>query len=98
MNNLNSSKDVSLDKLVEALTLTESELGFQVHRLEDMVSPRTDSEAEYHTNLKRGYSDAKYWVGILKRYHEGRLQRQGGDVGPAPSNGGVRAFVDEEES
>ena len=88
------SNKVSLPKLVESCEIVEDELAFQVHRLESMVEPRTDSEKEYFGNLLRGYGDAKYWVGILKRYHRGRMEREGEPGGePAPVAG---PFIDED--
>jgi hypothetical protein len=87
-----------LSKLVNALVLVEAELGFQVHRLNEHVKPRTKSEIEYHENLKEGYGGARYWVGILKRYHEGRLERsRSGDSLPTdPRTAGP--FIDEEDA
>ena len=66
----------NLEKLVEACEIVESELGFQLHRLTEHVRPRTDSEEEYHENMKNGYANARRWVGIMKRYHMGRLERE----------------------
>jgi hypothetical protein len=70
----------SLPELVRALQIVDSELGFQIHRLSEHVVPRTESEVEYHGNLREGYELARYWVGILRRYHQGRLERKGGEV------------------
>lgn len=78
----------SLAELVRALHIVESELGFQVHRLNEHVKPRTASEIEYHENLKEGYQTAQRWVGILRRYHQGRLDRAGAEVGSVSESQG----------
>lgn len=71
-----AAKQRDLGKLVEALAETEAELDFQVHRLETMVKPTTESEVEYFGKMLQGYRTASRWVGILKRYQQGRIDRQ----------------------
>ena len=68
----------SLAELVRALEIVQEELGFQVHRLNEHVRPRTEAETDYHENLKEGYGKARYWIGILHRYHKGRLDHRSG--------------------
>ena len=76
----------ALPELVDALVVVEAELLFQVHRLEEHVKPDTAEEAVYHADLKLGYEQAAKYVGRLKKYHEGRLnkQRRGREGGPSP--------------
>lgn len=83
----------SLDELVDALETVESELGFQVMRLNEHVNPRTEEEAKYHEDLKHGYQSSQYYVRLLKRYHQGRLDRQRGGEALAddPTNAGIDA-------
>jgi hypothetical protein len=94
----------SLPELVRALQIVDSELGFQNHRLEEHVKPRTESEVEYFENLKEGYGKARYWLGILRRYHEGRLERLGENVADSLSLDGIdekgraTAFADDEDT
>lgn len=65
-----------LSQLIEALDLVDNELGFQIMRLSDHVHPRHDDEASYHEALKSGYETARRYVRILRKYHEGRSDRQ----------------------
>jgi len=64
-----------LKALIEAATLVEDELLYQVRRLEVHVKPRTEEEKKYHEELRHGYEQAAFYVRTLKRYHEGRLER-----------------------
>lgn len=64
--------------MIDALDIVGTELSFQVMRLTEHVKPRTDEEGEYHEKLKKGYEQAAYHVRLLKKYHEGRLERQTG--------------------
>lgn len=72
----------SLVDIVRALELSEGELFHQVKRLEDNVTPRTEDEAAHLTDMREGYRSAARYVGILKRYNEGRLRRRGIDYAP----------------
>jgi len=65
----------NLSRLVDALKVTEAELSFQVHRLTDMVTPRTSEERAHLQSLKAGYSEARQNVRRLRKYHEARLSR-----------------------
>lgn len=65
----------SLEELIRALEIAQSELNYQLMRLDTHVSPRNEEEAKYHANMKEGYRTAQYWLGILRRYHGGRLER-----------------------
>lgn len=69
---------IPLDELVRAIETTRKELSYQLMRLDAHVSPRTEEEAEYHHKLREGYAAAVYWIGILERYHRGRLARERG--------------------
>lgn len=82
-----------LAEIVDALDVVESELTFQVKRLIEHVKPRTEAEAQYFEELKAGYQSAAYMVRTLKRYQEGRLERQkGGAVGQSDGFDHVDAF------
>lgn len=79
----------SMHRVVEACEDVEQELGFQIRRLNEHVTPRTEEEKEYFDNLKAGYEGAKRWIAILRRYQQGRLDRtRAGEPAPdrdAPS-------------
>jgi hypothetical protein len=62
-----------LGTLIESLAVAESEMRFQVRRLEQHVRPRTAEEEKYHSDLKEGYRTGARYAAILRRYHEGRL-------------------------
>ena len=76
-----------LPYLVDALRVTEAELAFQVKRLTGLVNARTQEEQQYHDELRTGYEGAARYVRVLRRYHEGRLERlqDDGRVTPLPS-------------
>lgn len=89
-NSTASPKTRDLARLIEALDTVGTELSFQVMRLTEHVKPRSDEEADYHEKLKKGYTDAAYHVRLLKKYHEGRLERQ---TGPNESADNKEAIV-----
>jgi hypothetical protein len=66
-------------KIVESAEIMEAELLFQADRLKQSGS--TENEDEHFADLRRGYESAARYVGILKRYQQGRLekQQQGGE-------------------
>lgn len=63
-----------LEQIVECLKVTESELGFQIGRLA-RTSGSTEDERDHLADLVKGYSSAAHYIGILRRYQEGRLSR-----------------------
>ena len=65
-----------LTKIIEALEIVESEFGFQVMRLDEHVRPRTGEEQRYHEELREGYQTAQRYSRILRKYHQGRLERK----------------------
>lgn len=67
----------NLAELVRACEIVESELGFQVMRLTELVQAKTEEEAKYHNELKAGYQNSQFYVRTMKRYHKGRLERRG---------------------
>lgn len=77
-NSTASPKTRDLARLIDALEIVGTELSFQVMRLTEHVTPRTDEEREYLEKLKKGYEQGAYHVRLLKKYHEGRLERQTG--------------------
>lgn len=89
--NSTAPKTRDLARLIDALDVVGTELSFQVMRLNEHVKPRTDEEADYHEKLKVGYTDAAYHVRLLKKYHEGRLERQ---TGPNESADSKEAIID----
>jgi hypothetical protein len=62
-------------RLVDAATIVEDELRFQVMRLGTHVKAKTDEENQYHADLKEGYGLAETYVRRLRRYHEGRIPK-----------------------
>lgn len=90
-----------LSKLIEACQTVESELHFQMDRLDTMVQARTPEEADFHVRLRKGYAEAHRFVGILRKYQAGRLARQQAGVeevagGGIDELGRAGAFLDEE--
>lgn len=86
----------------ETSKIAEAELRFQASRLERSVQPDTEDESGHLTDLRYGYEgaadvlaclqklrDAQRYVGILRRYQEGRLARMQAKEGP------VEAALDE---
>ena len=61
--------------LVTNIRATEAELWHQVKRLDDSVQARTESEATHLVKLREQYKEAAHAVRVLRRYHEGRLER-----------------------
>ena len=102
-NSTASPKTRDLAKLIESLDITGTELSFQVMRLNEHVKPRTTEEKEYHETLKAGYEQAAYYVRLLKKYHEGRLERQTGPNESADSKdaivgGKATPYLDDSQS
>lgn len=80
----------------------EAELRFQADRLAKAVTPDTEDEGGHLSDLRYGYEnaaealeclrklrDVQRYVGILRRYQEGRLARMQAKEGP------VEAALDE---
>src|SRR5438105_10911067 len=65
----------SIGELVEALKKVEAELAFQTDRLSTKVSGRTADEVEHLLDMRNGYENSRKYIGILRRYQEGRLAR-----------------------
>ena len=90
----------SLPEIIEACAIVEDELAHQIRRLEQYVIPRTEEESLYHADLKEGYRTSNRYVGILRKYQEGRLSRRerGDDMdtkGGINASGRATASVDE---
>lgn len=84
----------ALVDLVDALSVVEDELGFQVKRLNEHVKARTEEEAKYHDDLRQGYASAQTYVRRLRRYHEGRLDRQSETGNPGLDSNQSGGIVD----
>lgn len=89
-------KSRSLEEVIAGCEIAQSELNFQLMRLEQHVRPKTPAEQEYHDNLKNGYNTAQYWLGVLIRYHKGRLERRGEPVDSIVEGTATGPFIDEE--
>ncbi len=86
-------------ELVEALEVVEAELGFQATRLRVQNSGDSDKERDHLIDLMGGYLVAYRYVGILKRYHSGRVDRRESSVPQADgvsADGRVAAVVTDE--
>jgi hypothetical protein len=90
---MNEPRTRSLSEVVDAIEIVQSELGFQLMRLDSHVRPKTESEDEYLPKLKEGYEQAQYWIGVLYRYQKGRLDRLDERVQPLAEGSGP--FMDE---
>jgi hypothetical protein len=73
----------SLPEIVDALEISENELRFHADRIRVPDAPESDestgsTEGETHhlADLKTGYESAAHYIGILRRYQKGRLERQ----------------------
>lgn len=87
----------NLAELVRACEVVESELGFQVMRLTDLVKAKTEEEAKYHNELREGYENSQFYVRVMKRYHRGRLERlMGGSDGEGDNPEGDGLGIDED--
>lgn len=86
----------SLEEIVAACEIVQTELNFQIRRLDEHVRPRTETEKEYFVNMREGYDKAQYWTGILKRYHEGRILRQQDSVNVVQNTETTGPFIDED--
>lgn len=64
-------RDLTL--LISAIKLVEDELSFQVARL----ASTTDADGHI-ADLRDGYTVAKKYLGILRRYQQGRERRRAG--------------------
>lgn len=112
---MSSTKEMDLEKerkakdlvqLIKSLDESGTELSFQVMRLTEHVKPRTETEQEYHDTLKKGYENASYYVRLLKRYHEGRLEKLTGQaIGGATDStdaidsfGAATPYIDDKEA
>jgi len=63
------------EEVLEALRITDAELGFHVHRLRERVNPDTQSEQEraHLADMADVYERSRKGVQVLIRYQEGRL-------------------------
>jgi hypothetical protein len=64
-------------RIVEALEIVEQEFLFHAERLERAVEPTTEDETTHHDDLRKGYRESAKYAGILRKYHQGRMQRRG---------------------
>lgn len=74
-------------ELVDALAIVEAELGFQVSRLRVQNSGDSDQERDHLLDLMGGYLVSYRYIGILKRYHGGRVDRRESSVPQADGDG-----------
>ena len=83
-------------ELVDALAIVESELGFQVARLRRDTGD-SEQERAHLIDLMGGYIVAYRYIGLLKRYHAGRVDRRESSVPQADGDGfRPRAVVTDE--
>jgi hypothetical protein len=68
------------EAIIGALNIVEAEFRFHADRLERHVEPDTDSERDHLRDLATGYRSAAHHCGILRRYQEGRVRREGAAV------------------
>lgn len=66
----------ALPSVIYGNELTQRELLFQARRLQETEGV-TESEKAHLADLMSGYIVAAHYVGILKRYLQGRLDRRG---------------------
>lgn len=89
-----------LARIIEACEIVEAELRFQSERLEQNVRPESSgSDPQHLADLGAGYASSARYVGILRRYQEGRVERvRGGAVsegdGSIDNLGRAAAFVE----
>lgn len=95
----------------ESSKIAEQELRFQADRLAKSVQPDTPDEGGHLSDLRYGYEEAAdaleclrklrgaaRYVGILRRYQQGRLARMGTEKPSGPSmdeHGNAVAFTEE---
>lgn len=92
----NEPKTRSIQEVVNALDVVMDELGFQLMRLDEHVKPSTESEEDYLPKLREGYKTSQYWLGVLRRYQQGRLDRMKTGDQRQPNESATGAFMDEE--
>lgn len=95
----------SVSEVVDAIRIVESELEFQINRLEKKEGGRTMDETDHLADLAKGYETARRYLKILRRYQEGRIERlqQTGSLAPVEDIDdtalrSVRAVVDDGDS
>jgi hypothetical protein len=90
------TRDVS--ELVDALAIVEAELGFQISRLRQNTGS-SEQERDHLVDMMGGYIVSYRYVGLLKRYHSGRVERRESSVPQADgvsADGRVTAVVTDE--
>lgn len=76
-----------LRKVIDALNVVESELRFQVDRLQTKLKAdfeRTGERDEFLTRLCKRYDEATGSIVTLRRYHEGRQEKKDDALVPRP--------------
>jgi hypothetical protein len=71
-----------LREIISAAETIEAELLFQVDRLKQRGAGSTTNESEHLMDLRQGYEYAARYIAILRRYQQGRLERQGAEREP----------------
>lgn len=67
---------VKVREIIDALEVSENEFRFQASRLAQQSEPETESEREHLRDLREGYANAARYAAILRRYQQGRLERE----------------------